>query len=118
LRAPKVPQNALAVGFSRFPGERDSGDRFGATASATRKSTQTDVISQSPDKHYISVACAPVVGLPSSFHRLCGSLATRRVENLWPQNSVSKVAVCHVPVLPSTALMQAFDPKNTDGGPV
>jgi hypothetical protein len=67
---------------------------------STRKSTQTDVISQSPDKHYISVACAPVVGLPSSFHRLCGSLATRRVENLWPQNSVSKVAVCHVPTAP------------------
>ncbi len=36
---------------------------------------------------------AAAVGLPSQFHRLCGSLAARGVENLWPQNSVSKVAV-------------------------
>jgi hypothetical protein len=38
-----------------------------------------------------------VVGLPSLFHRLCGSLAAGAVESLWPQNSVSKVAVCHMP---------------------
>jgi hypothetical protein len=44
---------------------------------------------------------AAEVGLPSPFHRLCGPLRAREVESLWPQNFVSKVAVCHV----STALI-------------
>jgi hypothetical protein len=61
---------------------------------------QTDVISQPPEWYDISAAWVGSVGLPSLFHGLCGSLGTREVESLWPQNPVSKVAACRVPTAP------------------
>jgi hypothetical protein len=63
---------------------------------STKKSAQIDMIFSPTEYHDISAAWASLVGLPRLFHRLCGRLAARLAESLWPQNSVSKVAVWHV----------------------
>jgi hypothetical protein len=43
---------------------------------------------------------AAAVSLLGLFDRLRDSLSARAVESLWPQNSVSKVAVCHMSTAP------------------
>jgi hypothetical protein len=57
---------------------------------------------------------ASVVGLPSLFHRLCGSLEAPGVESLWPQNSVSKVAVCDVATAPDFEWPFEFEARHCE----
>jgi hypothetical protein len=73
------------------------GDRFGRTASATKESAQIGVISKSTDLHDISAACGGSSGSAKSIPACLRLIGGAWVESLWPQNSVSKVAVRHLP---------------------
>jgi hypothetical protein len=41
-------------------------------------------------------------------------LAARAVESLWPRNSVSKIAVCHVPIAPDFDRPLGFEPRHCE----